>query len=220
MKIFIADDHLLFADALKTMLEGMDADFHVSKSESINDLLDVMNKSDGDPDIILLDLKMPGMNGLDGLILVREKYPKIPVVIMSGLATRHDVKRAIESGAAGFLPKTLTGKALVSAIHLILAGECFVPYDLVTQENLRFNEEEIASDIEKKSGREIHITKREKEILGFLTMGLTNKEIARKLDISVVTVKLHVKNICQKFRVTNRTQAAIKGRELGIVFDE
>lgn len=219
MKIFIADDHVLFADALKTMIEGMEPDFQVQHAKSVGDALEAIKPLSDKPDLILLDLKMPGMNGLDGMALVKQHYPDIPVAIMSGLATRDDVTRCLKAGAVGFLPKTLQSKALISAIHLMIAGQPFVPYDVMTQENLRFNEEEIAALIERQTGREIHITKREKEVLEQLCKGFSNKEIARALDISIATVKLHVKNICQKFRVSNRTQAAMKARDLGIVFD-
>ena len=219
MKIFIADDHILFSDALKAMLERMEPRFDVNHAQSVNDALTAVDDMLEKPALILLDLKMPGMNGLDGMVLFKKEYPDIPVVIMSGLATRDDITRCLDAGAAGFLPKTLRGDALVSAINLILAGERFVPYDKMTEDNLSFNEHEIAATIERQTGREIHITKREKEILGFLTKGASNKEIARDLGISVVTVKLHVKNICQKFRVKNRTQAAMKAHEMGIVFD-
>ncbi|MCD8497268.1 MAG: response regulator transcription factor [Alphaproteobacteria bacterium] len=172
-------------------------------------------------DLVLLDLRMPGMHGLEGLKKLRADYPHLPVAIMSGLAEPEDVKEAINLGAAGYFPKTLSGQALMKAIELVLTGERFVPIDRNTNAIMPAYQNDpgympsdaptINSNIEA-----VKLTPREREVLQHLARGESNKEIARALDLQVVTVKLHVRGICKKLDASNRTQAALRAREMGL----
>jgi two-component system, NarL family, nitrate/nitrite response regulator NarL len=130
MRILLADDHNMVRDALKSYIERLEPDAQIVSADSFDAAYDVVGEG-GEFALIILDLRMPGMNGLDGLRLMRERLPDVPIVIMSGGATHEDVRNAIDLGAQGFLPKTLTGPALVSAIRLIMAGEKFVPFGAV-----------------------------------------------------------------------------------------
>jgi DNA-binding NarL/FixJ family response regulator len=206
MRILLADDHVLVRDALKSYIERLADDATVHAVSSFPEAYVVAQREAG-LDLIILDLRMPGMNGLDGLTRMRALRPNTPVVIMSGLARPQDISEALDAGAAGFFPKTLNGAALVSAVRLVLAGERFVPATehaaAATAESL--GESEPASNL----------TTREREVLDLLTKGLSNKEIARQLELQEVTIKLHVRGICRKLGAKNRTQAALRAVAIG-----
>jgi len=200
MQILLADDHVLVRDALKSYIERLAEDATVHAVSSFPEAYAVAQREAG-LDLIILDLRMPGMNGLDGLMRMRALRPNTPVVIMSGLARQQDISDALEAGAAGFFPKTLNGPALVSAVRLVLAGERFVP----STDHAAANTREAPLGNESTSS----LTVREREVLELLTKGLSNKEIARQLDLQEVTIKLHVRGICRKLGAKNRTQAAL-----------
>ncbi|GIK99113.1 MAG: DNA-binding response regulator [Alphaproteobacteria bacterium] len=200
MQILLADDHVLVRDALKSYIERLAEDATVHAVSSFPEAYAVAQREAG-LELIVLDLRMPGMNGLDGLKRMRALRPNTPVVIMSGLARQQDISEALEAGAAGFFPKTLNGPALVSALRLVLAGERFVP----STDHAAANTRETQPESESTSS----LTVREREVLELLTKGLSNKEIARQLDLQEVTIKLHVRGICRKLGAKNRTQAAL-----------
>lgn len=201
MRILLADDHVLVRDALKSYIERLADDATVHAVSSFPEAYAVAQREAG-LELIILDLRMPGMNGLEGLTRMRTLRPNTPVVIMSGLARPQDISEALDSGAAGFFPKTLNGAALVSAVRLVLAGERFVPstdHALATAVEPQLDSETTGS-----------LTTREREVLDLLTKGLSNKEIARQLDLQEVTIKLHVRGVCRKLGAKNRTQAALR----------
>lgn len=230
MRLLIADDHTLFRDALVEYISRAEPDAEILLAKDLYEVLDRL-KDQPDQDLVLLDKKMPGMCCLEGLQAVIDKYPDIPVVLMSGVAESADVEKAMEIGAMGFFPKTLSGNSMLKAIQLILAGEKFLPIDPHTnklQSSYVGDEEEgewgsVFPDSEKNGSsnteQEVQdsyaLTPREKEVLGYLLVGVSNKEIANKLALQEVTVKLHVRGICQKLDVQNRTQAALKAMQLG-----
>lgn len=210
MKLLLADDHTLFRDALILYIERANPECGLSVAKDLHEALSVLEENP-DQDLILLDLRMPGMNGLDGLKTVKEKYPDIPVALMSGVAEEQDVKKAMEMGAAGYFPKTLPGKDLLVAIQKVVSGEEFLPLD---KENDKVMPSYYGSKSE--GNTDVSLTPREAEVLTFLARGASNKEIANELDLQVVTVKLHVRGICKKLDAKNRTQAALRARELGL----
>lgn len=227
MRLLIADDHTLFRDALVQYIERAEPDAEITLAKDFYEVVELMKKNPVQ-DLILLDLRMPGMNGMEGFKRMRREYPNVPVALMSGVAEPKDVNDAMDLGAVGYFPKTLSGKALLKAIQLVLTGERFVPIDHETNAimpsyyNGRGNgngeaksqETQVASD---GKGSVAQLTPRETEVLSYLASGASNKEIARELSLQVVTVKLHVRGICRKLEAKNRTQAALRARELGIV---
>ncbi len=206
MRILLADDHVLVRDALKSYIERLADDATVLAASSFPEALG-MAQTEPELDLVILDLRMPGMNGLEGLSRMREQLPDTPVVIMSGLARAQDVSEVMAAGAAGFFPKTLNGPALVSAVRLVLAGERFMP----SADHAASNANDPQSEDEATSS----LTTREREVLELLTKGLSNKEIARRLELQEVTIKLHVRGICRKLGAKNRTQAALRAVAIG-----
>jgi two-component system nitrate/nitrite response regulator NarL len=160
MRILLADDHNMVRDALKSYIERLEPEAQIISADSFDTALEAVDRG-GEFALIILDLRMPGMDGLDGLRRMRQRLPDVPIVIMSGGATHEDVRNAIDLGAQGFLPKTLTGPALVSAIRLIMAGEKFVPFGAIDAP---------AGD---PGDSESHapLTQREREVLQYLEKG-------------------------------------------------
>lgn len=200
MHLLIADDHDLLRDALRSHLERALPGTEVLGAGSVDAALALLT-SRQDIDLLLLDLRMPGMNGLDGLSRIRAAHPQVKVALMSGEAGPGDIRTALALGAIGFLPKTLPGEAMVDAVRRLANGESFVPDGAI---------DGAAGD------QAVGLTRREREVLDFLLKGLSNKEIARRLVLEEVTVKLHVRGVCRKLKARNRTQAAMRAVELGL----
>lgn len=203
MRILIADDHDLLRDALVAF---MDAEDNI-ETHTASDLQGAIDLIDGDwtYDLVLLDYNMPGMNGLEGLQKAADRSGVHRVALMSGEATREVAEQALEMGAMGFIPKTLPGKSLVNAIKFMAMGEKYAPLDFMTAEP-EANDHPLLKKL----------TDRETQVLKGLTEGKSNKEIARDLDLSEPTVKLHVKTLYRKMDVANRTQAALVARDQGV----
>src|SRR3972149_3260846 len=203
MNILLADDHDLVRETIRFFLEKIDPGMKVIEARTFDAALEAADRTPS-LSLIILDLKMPGMRGFGGLDVMRQRFPDVPTVIISGFVGREDVMEAIQRGAAGVIPKTLSSKAMLGALRLVLAGETFVP-SMVTRDA----EAEEGEDDGKISDTGLiqDLTAREREVLKLLVAGLTKKEIGKQLGIQEVTVKLHLRGIFRKFSVTNRTQA-------------
>ena len=226
MKLLLADDHTLFRDALVQYIERAEPVAQVSLSKDFPGAMDVLNK-DSAQDLVLLDFRMPGMNGLDGLKQIREKYPATPVALMSGVAEPSDVEKALDLGAVAYFPKTLSGKSLLHAIQKVLSGETFVPMDehsgkvmpsyLGDRRSAEIPYPGMQDSQQSFEPAELfNLTPRESEVLTYLMRGVSNKEIANALNLKIVTVKLHVRGVCKKLAAKNRTQAALIAKERGL----
>ncbi|MCH2093804.1 MAG: response regulator transcription factor [Rhodobacteraceae bacterium] len=203
MRVLIADDHDLLRDTLVAFLEA-NGETQTNSAANLADAVSIL-KQEPPFDLVLLDLNMPGMNGLNGLNETLEKFPDQRIAIISGIATREVAEAALSSGAAGFIPKTLPAKSLVNAINFMAMGEQYVPINFMTTE-----EAQPPNPLAEK------LTNRENQVLQGLTEGKSNKQIARDLDLTEPTIKLHVKTLYRKLGVANRTQAAIMAREAGL----
>ena len=204
MRLLIADDHALVRDALSAFL-SREPELQVATSDSLTEAV-CRIEGEGPYDLVLLDYEMPGMDGLAGLARALSLNGGKPVALMSGAAGRQIARDALDAGAAGFLPKTIAAASLVHAVRFMLAGEIYAPVAFMTAPE----PEEEAHPLEEK------LSDRERQVLGGLCRGLSNKEIARELELQEVTVKLHVKTLCRKLDARNRTQAAMVAKEAGI----
>jgi two-component system nitrate/nitrite response regulator NarL len=203
MRILIADDHDLLRDTLVLFLEN-EGDIATSAVGTLEQAVDCI-KVDERYDLILLDYNMPGMNGLEGLRRAIALGDGQRVALISGEATKQIAEDALQAGAAGFVPKSLPAKSLISAVKFMAMGEQFVPIDFMT-----------AVDNTPSNPLVEKLTERELQVLKGLTEGKSNKEIARDLDIQEPTVKLHMKTLYRKVGAANRTQAALFAREAGL----
>lgn len=202
MNVLIADDHDLVKDIIAAYLQS-DGETSVDTASTLDGAIELIEKN-GPYDVVLLDYTMPGMNGLDGMKRARAANGNKPVGLISGTADRAVAQDALTEGAAGFLPKTMPAGALIDAVRLMAAGEVFV-HDSFMAQKPKVSDHEL----------DRKLSKREKQVLEGLTQGLANKEIARKLGLQEVTVKLHVRTLCRKLQARNRTHAAMIAKETG-----
>lgn len=214
MNIILADDHALVREGLRPFLEDISGGSTVLEAENFDRALMLSHRTD-DLILIILDLAMPGMDGLGGARRMMEAHPHVPVVILSGTHDQALIMRAFNMGVAGFIPKSAGSAVMMNALHLILAGERYMPPNLVMGEAVLETPQGAAPHTGPQDDQPLitdsaavrTLSVRERTVLEHLVGGLTNKEIARALDLQEATVKIHVKNIYRKLGVANRAQA-------------
>ena len=197
----IADDHPLFREALKQTVSGMLKDADIAEAGTFAQLSKILESRD-DIDLVLLDLRMPGVQGFSGLVYMRSQYPQVPVVVVSGIEERALMRRALDLGASGFIPKSSPVEEMQLAINMVLSGDIWVPPGLELEAPHDDEAEALAR-------RLATLTPQQARVLMMLREGLLNKQIAYQLGVSEATVKAHVSAILQKLRVDSRTQAVI-----------
>lgn len=209
MQVLLIDDHPLFRHGLVSLIERMDAKARIVEAESCEAALALGEGNRPGFDLILLDLSLPGMNGLDGIAQFRARFPTTPVVVISATHDAARVKQAIERGAQGFIPKSTPPDVLMSALRLIFSGGVYVPASVMQGQD--------AGTGETRDFTPPPLTSAQARVLSLLARGHSNKAIANALDISDNTVRVHVSAILRALNVTNRTEAAHAAVELGLV---
>jgi DNA-binding NarL/FixJ family response regulator len=197
----IADDHPLFRGALREAVNGLFARVEIGEAGTFKEVTEFLERG-GDVDLVLLDLRMPGTRGFSGLMYLRAQYPGLPIVVVSANDDPAVIRRCMEFGASGFIPKTLGVEALRHAIGRVLKGELWTPPDVDLASG---PDAETAATI----ARLATLTPQQVRVLMMLSGGLLNKQIAYELGVSEATVKAHVSAILQKLGVESRTQAVI-----------
>ncbi|MFZ2069525.1 MAG: response regulator transcription factor [Xanthobacteraceae bacterium] len=200
-RLVIADDHPLFRGALREAVSGVLGRAEIGEAATFEEVTDLLERG-GEVDLILLDLRMPGVRGFSGLMYLRAQYPSVPVVVVSANDDPAVIRRCMEFGASGFFPKTLSADALRAALARVLQGEVWTPPDV---DFARDADAESAAMIARLST----LTPQQVRVLMMLSGGLLNKQIAYQLGVSEATVKAHVSAILQKLGVDSRTQAVI-----------
>ena len=200
-RLLIADDHPLFRGALREAVAGLFNRADVVEAGTFEEITELLERS-GDVDLILLDLRMPGVRGFSGLMYLRAQYPSLPIVVVSANDDPAVIRRCMEFGASGFIPKTLGIEAMRQAVAGVLQGEVWTPPDV---DLTRDSDAESAAMIARLSS----LTPQQVRVLMMLSGGLLNKQIAYELGVSEATVKAHVSAILQKLGVESRTQAVI-----------
>lgn len=202
LKIVVADDHPLFRDALKQAMQGLYRTVDILEFGDFDGVKAYIAEN-SETDLVLLDLTMPGASGLSGLVTLRAIQSQVPVVVVTAQSDRATIRRAIDLGASGFIPKSQTMEQICQSINGVLAGEVVVPEAVDV-------EEEIDTEIVDIITRIKSLTPQQTRVLGMLSEGLLNKQIAYELSVSEATVKAHVSAILQKLNVDSRTQAVIQ----------
>jgi two-component system nitrate/nitrite response regulator NarL len=205
--ILIADDHAMVRDGLRPFLVSVGEDMQVLEAGTLDDAI-VQSQKSPELSLAILDLNMPGMKGFDGLSRFREQCPDVAVVILSANFSKSEILSAMDLGAMGYLPKTMTGSSITNAIKLILSGERYLPSVLINADSVQ-NDSEISAATSQNILTTIlrKLTDREKEVLDLLVDGKSNKQIANTLSIGEITVKIHVRHIYRKMGVKTRAQA-------------
>ncbi len=203
----IADDHPLFRGAMRQALAGIEDDLEIVEA---GDFGAARNAAGQHPeaDLMLLDLTMPGVSGLSGLIALRAEYISLPVVVVSASDDQATIRRAIDLGASGFISKSASIDEIRDGIRAVLAGDVWTPRDLELGPE---HDPEIAELIKRLQT----LTPQQSRVLGMLAEGLLNKQIAYELSVSEATIKAHVSAVLQKLGVDSRTQAVILLSKIG-----
>ncbi len=212
MKVLIADDHALvrtgLIDALTGLTPELDPIEATDASEVMQRLVDIPGL-----DLILLDLFMPGANGFQLLGKVCSAAVTVPVVVLSASESAEHVRKALDSGAAGFVPKSADRELMLSALRLVLAGGIYVPAEVMQSADWSS-----AAAGAPPSSERAALTARQQDVLRLLGRGLSNKQIARALTLSENTVKAHVASVLRQLGANNRTEAVVRAQEQGFDF--
>jgi len=214
-RVLIIDDHPLVADAIAECIRTIDPEAVITQATGFEEGVELA--AAGSVDLVLLDYRMPGIQGLQGLRLMRGRFPELRITMISGIADGPQILEAIQLGAAGFIPKDLSVPALMKALELVLLGESFVPAKALRGPGMGESaaQFDIAAAVPTR-GRLHVLTKRELEVLELVVLGKPNKEIAKIIGTKDTTVAFHLKNVFRKLGVKNRTEAAAAARKLGL----
>jgi DNA-binding NarL/FixJ family response regulator len=207
-RLAIADDHPLFRGALREAVRNLFERVEIVEAGSFDEISKLLERG-SEVDLILLDLAMPGVRGFSGLMYLRAQYPSVPVVIVSANDDPAVIRRCMDFGASGFIPKTLGVEPIRDAITCVLKGSIWTPPDVDLH---------TAPDAEAAAlvARLTALTPQQVRVLMMLSEGLLNKQIAYELGVSEATVKAHVSAILQKLGVESRTQAVIAASKIEI----
>jgi DNA-binding NarL/FixJ family response regulator len=207
-RLAIADDHPLFRGALREAVSGLFDRVDIAEAGSFEELSKLLERGP-ELDLILLDLAMPGVRGFSGLMYLRAQYPSVPVVVVSANDDPAVIRRCMDFGASGFIPKTLGVEPIREAIARVLKGGVWTPPDVDLN---AVTDAETAALM----ARLTALTPQQVRVLMMLSEGLLNKQIAYELGVSEATVKAHVSAILQKLGVESRTQAVIAASKIEI----
>lgn len=208
IRILLVDDHTLFRRGLRFLIENSE-NFEII-GEATDGLEGVKMTQQLNPDIVLLDIDMPVMRGIEALPLMLNDNPNLPVLMLTVSENSEDLTEALRLGARGFLLKNIETEFLLKSIHLALEGDSVLSPEMTTKlVNQLRTPTNNSTQVNSKGTEEELLTPREREILYWIVQGASNKIIARELDITESTVKVHVQNILRKLELSSRVQAAI-----------
>jgi DNA-binding NarL/FixJ family response regulator len=205
MKILHADDHPMFREGIRFFLNLLDTQVNALEASSLQATMDKL-ALEWPVDLLLLDLEMPGMAGLEGFFALRRRYPKLAIVILSGVSDPHIIRRLVDGGARGYIPKLARSEQLLDALRSVLQGGVYIPETVFVPEAKKAAADDAGA-----------LTVRQLQILPYLAEGLPNKQIADALGVTEGTVKQHLKDLFKRLNARNRTQAVKEARRLGLL---
>lgn len=208
MKVLLVDDHPLFIEGIRGVLQRLDDQLSIQTAGSCEEAIE-LTADDDDIDLLLLDLNLPGVSGLDGLLELRHRVPATPIVLLSASEDRNKVLRAIELGAKGYIPKSSTPDIIINALQLVLSGGVYLP--MAVLDTVNSSQQKISNA----DGQTL--TPRQVEVLSLVAEGLSNKAIANRLSMAENTVRVHVSAILRFLDVTNRTEAGVAATRMGLL---
>lgn len=218
MKYLIVDDHALVAGALTLLLEDRDPEADVHTAATADAALELVDR-EGDADLLILDLSLPGVTGTELMEEIVRRQPMLKILVVSGLADQESIMRVLQLGAAGFVPKSLDTELLSSTIDFVLKGGVYIPSKLLTESQKDGFFTRTAARLKTPEAAPPHLTDRQLDVLAQLAKGAPIKRICRELDLSEGTVKTHVAAIYRSFGASNRTEALIAARRAGFDID-
>jgi DNA-binding NarL/FixJ family response regulator len=215
MRALIIDDHPLIQDAVSNVLRRLDPSAEIAVAGDCERGLEIAGLGP-EPDLVLLDLNLPGLSGIPALTTWRARFPGIPVIVLSAANDSHTVLAALGAGAAGYIVKASTNEVMLNAIRLVQAGGKYLPVEILSTsaaiENVRPRSRTSAPSVET-----LGLTARQMDVLRLIAKGESNKVICRELRLAERTVKAHVTAVFRALKVSSRTQAAIAASKLGLM---
>jgi DNA-binding NarL/FixJ family response regulator len=213
MKILVVDDHVLIRQAMHGMLKKLRRDIVVLEASNSETAMQAIAEHP-DLSLILLDLSLPDRDGFSVLTELREQYPSIAVVVVSAVHDPGNVRKALELGALGYIPKSAQGDVILGALRLVISGGIYIPPEILIRNSPPPIERYHAGDVSD-SPDYMGLTDRQLEVLGLMMQGKSNKTICRILELAEPTVKNHVTAILKTLNVSNRTEAVVAANDLG-----
>jgi DNA-binding NarL/FixJ family response regulator len=221
MKILLVDDHTLFREGVTLLLQRFDAPVEVVAAGSCEEAFRIADAAT-DLDLIIIDLSMPGMSGLDGIVVLRERHPEIPVVALSSNDDKDTVLGVLDRGAMGFIPKTSSADVMLAALRLILSKGIYLPPSVFLGDQgvgpsarRRVNSSDASAPT---TPADIGLTGRQAAVLFLILQGKPIKTISRELGLSASAVKAHTSAVLRALNVTTRTQAIVAAGKIGLRF--
>lgn len=212
MKLVLADDHTLFRNGMALLLKGQ-CSCEIWEGDGLDTALAEV-ETHPDVDLALLDLHMPGMNGVEGIRRCKELHPNLPVIILTGADEPQQIQDVLSAGASGFIPKSSTPAVMLSAIRLVLSGGTYIPPQMLSAISATALP---ALTVGGHEHAQAQLTERQLQVLRLLAEGKPNKAICRELNIEEGTVKAHIASVFRVLDVTNRTEAAIVAKQKGLL---
>ncbi len=216
MKILLVDDHALFRDGMRYVLQQLPEEVEILEAGNFPDGLKLVMQHP-ELDLALLDLNMPGSEGPISIRYFHQRYPHIPVVVVSGEDGRGYMEKVMNYGAMGFISKSSTAAVMLGALKLVLSGGVYIPPQLLQQYGEVAGKEPDVTDRRSLHTNEYGLTQRQMQVLTHLAAGLSNKEIAEAIHLAEGTVKIHVAAVYQILRVSNRMEAVRMAEKLGLI---
>lgn len=215
IKFLVIDDHQLIREALRGVLKKVKRDAILLEASTSTQAIQIV-AAQPDIDIILLDLTLPDRDGFSVFTELRERYPEIAIVVLSAVRDPIKVRKALELGARGYIPKSAQGDVILNALRLIVSGGVYVPPEILADSELSDAPSPLPSrDQARASPANIGLTDRQLEVLALMMQGKNNKTICRMLDLAEPTVKNHVTAILRALKASSRTEAVVMANNLG-----
>lgn len=220
MKILLVDDHALFRDGMRYVLQQLPEEVEIMEAGDFAEGLKLATQHP-ELDLALLDLNMPGSEGPISIRYFHQRYPHIPVVVVSGEEGRSYMEKVMNYGAMGFISKSSTAAVMLGALNLVLSGGVYVPPQMLRQHGAlpeeEDDDEQHVADRRSLNTNDYGLTQRQMQVLAYLAQGLSNKQIAESINLAEGTVKIHVAAVYQALRVNNRMEAVRMAEKLGLI---
>ena len=224
-RVLVADDHSVFREGLRHVLRKIIVDCVVIEATDFDGAMSICAEAPP-PNLLLVDLFMPGMDAADSIPALRERCPDSPIIIISISEALSDIRRAFENGASAYIPKSFSTDVLIAAVNLVLAGGTYWPQTMLNEiaepgmqpAQLQFGGAYAVKN--RPDGSKSLLTRRQVQVLTQMAQGKPNKVIARDLGIALATVKAHVNTILSLLKVENRTQAVLVAQRLNLILED
>lgn len=217
MKLLIVDDHGLVREGLKAIVAQSDLQAQCLEAWDEGSIWQQLAQH-GDIDLVLLDIQLPGLSGMELLQRIVRERPQLPIIMLSADHDAATVSQALQMGASGFMPKSSLNQVLISAIRLVAAGGVYIPPEALLKSTPKASP--VSSARPAVSLEVLGLTNRQIDVLRLLLKGMSNKLISRQIDLAEATVKIHIRGILRALNVTTRTEALVKLTEMGVRFSD